>query len=220
MSSWVIIIDQNKFDCVGTVLNEATPVIFSISSVPLPTNYFQPIMAQFVGPARAATIAAQPQFQLDPSDPDTVRSTMSRVGTLFFWACANQFNALVYRGQANTYLYQLELGYTHPDNANDPLCTSGGNVCHEDDIPLVFGTCTSPTSQQSALGAEIRARWIAFASNGNPNVAGKTQWNTVHGATNLNALRLSANTVVNQTLYADLCGPVFGNTVLYNFQLD
>lgn len=198
--------------------NEATPEIFSISPVPLPTSYYQYIMSLFVGTSRAATIAAAPDFQLNSSDPDTTRNTLSRVGTLFFWTCANQFNALAYTSQANVYLYELEVGYTHPDNVNDPMCTN--EVCHEDDIALVFGTYSSPTSQQSATGAEMRSRWTAFAANGNPNVAGKVQWNKVSGATNLNLLRMSASSVINQTLYSNDCGPVFGNTVLYNFQLD
>jgi carboxylesterase type B len=204
----------------GTTLSEASPQINSISPIPIPTNYFQPIMTTFVGASRAATIAATPAFQLDPSDSDTTRKALSNVGTLFFWACANQFNALTYAPQANVYLYQLEVGATHPNNANDAMCTTGGAVCHEDDIPLLFGTHSSPTAQQTATGAELRGRWIAFASSGNPNVAGKIQWNTVGSATNLNALRISANSVVNQTLYSNLCGPVFGSTVLYNFQMD
>jgi carboxylesterase type B len=197
--------------------NEATPEIFGISPVPLPTSYFVYIMSLFVGASRAATIAAVPDFQLNSSDPDTVRNTLSEVGTLFFWTCANQYNAIQYASQANVYLYQLEVGYTAPDNVNDPMCVN--EVCHEDDIPLVFGTYSSPSSTQSAVGAEIRSRWTAFASNGNPNVGGMTQWSAVAGASNLNLLRISGNDVVNQTLFSDVCGPVFGNTVLYNFQM-
>ena len=174
-------------------------------------------MSQFVGSSRATTIASEPQFQLDPSDPDTTRNTLSRVGTLFFWTCANQFNAIAYMSHSSVYLYQLEVGYTHPDNVNDPMCAA--EVCHEDDIALVFGTYSSPTATESAVGAEIRGRWTAFAANGNPNVAGKVPWNSVAGSSKLNLLRISANDVVNQTLFSDSCGPVFGNTVQYNFQM-
>jgi carboxylesterase type B len=119
------------------------------------------------------------------------------------------------------YLYELLLGCTNPDNANDPLCTSNGEVCHEDDIGLVFGTCSSPTTQQTALSAEIMARWAAFATNGNPNIPGqgKVQWNPVGDSTSLNVLRFSPTEVVNETLYSDVCGPVFGDTVPFNFQL-
>jgi len=174
-------------------------------------------MSFFVGASRAATIAGEPQFQLNMSDPDTVRNTLSEVGTLFFWACANQFNALAYANQANVYIYQLEVGATDPDNANDPLCVN--EVCHEDDIEMVFGTYSSPSPTQSAVGAEIRGRWTSFAANGNPNVAGKVQWTPVGGPGNLNLLRMSGNSVINDTLYSDVCGPIFGNTVLYNFQM-
>jgi len=91
-------------------------------------------------------------------------------------------------------------------------------VCHQDDIPLVFGTYTSATTSQINLSNEIQSRWTSFAANGNPNVAGKVQWNRISSKTQLNALRLGVPDAVNQTLYADLCGPVFGDTVLYNFQ--
>ena len=91
-------------------------------------------------------------------------------------------------------------------------------MCHQDDIPLVFGTYTSATTNQINLSNEIQSRWTSFAANGNPNVAGKVQWNRISSKTQLNALRLGVPDAVNQTLYADLCGPVFGDTVLYNFQ--
>ena len=137
------------------------------------------------------------------------------------WTCANQCNAVMYSStNAKVFLYELALGSTHPTNTNDPLCTSGGAVCHQDDIPLVFGTFAStPTTDQINLSTEIQKRWTAFAANGNPNVAGKTQWNKVSSATQLNALRLGATDAVHQSLYPDLCGPVFGNTVPFNFQV-
>ena len=112
-------------------------------------------MALFIGPQRSATICECSEFALNSSDPDTVRDTLAEVGTLFFWTCAVQANAITYAKHANVYLYELLLGCTHPDNANDPLCTSGGEVCHQDDIPLVFGTCPSPSPQQTALSNEI-----------------------------------------------------------------
>lgn len=185
----------------------------------MPAAYFQYILSLFIGASRAATIATLPQFALDPNDPDTVRKTLIKAGTLFVWSCANQCNAVTYsQTNANVFLYELTLGSTYPTNANDPLCTTGGAVCHQDDIPLVFGTYTSATTAQINLSAEIQKRWTSFAANGNPNVAGKAQWNEISSKTQLNALRLGAIDAVNQTLYADLCGPVFGNTVLYNFQ--
>jgi carboxylesterase type B len=191
--------------------------VFSISSTPLPTSYFQFIMAEFVGSTRSAAICACPEFALNSSDPDTVRDTLADVGTMFFWTCATQANAIAYHGEANVYLYEMLLGCTHPDNADDPMCV--GKVCHQDDIGMVFGTCISPTPQQTALSNEIMGRWVAFATNGNPNKGGDVQWNNVAGSGNLNALRLGPTDVVNQTLYSDLCGPVFGDTVPFNFQL-
>lgn len=202
-------------------MNEATPQIFEISPGPLPNAAFQYIMALFIGLQRASEVCACSEFALNPSDPDTVRNTLSTVGTMFFWTCAIQANAITYASRAKVYLYEILLGCTHPDNANDPMCTSNGEVCHEDDIGLVFGTCSSPTAQQTALSNEIMARWAAFATNGNPNIPGPNtvHWNAVSGSTNLNVLRFSPTDVVNETLYSDVCGPVFGNTVPFNFQL-
>jgi len=176
-------------------------------------------MAEFVGPTRASAICGCSQFQLNSSDPDTVRDTLSTVGTLLFWTCAVQANAIAYASQANTYLYELLLGCTNPANADDPLCTSNGEVCHQDDIGMVFGTCSSPSSQQTALSNEMMARWAAFATNGNPNIARKTQWSKLGGSTNLNVLRFSPSEVVNQTLYSDICGPVFGGSIQFNFEM-
>jgi cholinesterase len=174
-------------------------------------------MALFVGPTRSAAICAQPQFQLNSSDPDTVRNTLSLVGTLFFWSCANQANALAYKNLANVYLYQLNLGCTNPANANDPMCV--GEVCHQDDIGITFGTCTNPTSQQTALSNEIMARWAAFAKNGNPNIPGETTWNKVASSTSLNEMLFSSTDTVNQTMNAAICGPIFGDMIPFNFEL-
>jgi carboxylesterase type B len=201
------------------VLNEASPEIFAISPTPLPDSYFEYIMTFFVGQTRAEDITECPQFQLNSSDPDTVRDTLSVVGTQFFWTCAVQMNAITYSNHANVYLYELQLGCTFPDNEDDPLCTESGQVCHEDDLPLVFGTCTNPTSQQSKMSREIIGRWTAFAANGNPNIAGATEWSKVEGSSNLNVLLMSPTDVVNQTLYADVCGPIFGGSVPFNFQI-
>jgi len=203
------------------VQNEGTPTVYGISSVPLPSSEYEYIMSLFVGNTRATQIAAEPQFQLNSSDPDTVRNTLSEVATLFFFTCAVQANALAYANQQPVYLYELLLGCTDPDNAADPLCTSNGEVCHEDDLGMVFGTCTSPTSQQTTLSNELMARWAAFATSGNPNIAGSQylQWQKVGSSTNLNAIRFSANSVVNDTLYSSICGPIFGSTIPFNFEL-
>jgi carboxylesterase type B len=175
-------------------------------------------MSLFIGPSRTATITGNPLFALNSNDPDTVRNTLSKVGTMFLWTCAVQANAVTYHTEANVYLYELTIGSTDPDNVGDDMCTRA--VCHEDDIPLVFATYnSSATSTQIAVGDEIRARWTAFAANGNPNSNAFVTWNTVAGASNLNALRIGYPSVVNQTLYSNMCGPVFGSQVLYNFQM-
>jgi carboxylesterase type B len=199
------------------VLNEANPEIFSISPVPIPETEFEPIMGYFVGATRAEAICGCSEFQLNSSDTDTVRQTLSSVGTDFFWTCANQMNAISYSSQATVYLYQLLVGCTYSDNENDPLCTAPGVVCHEDDLSLVFGTCANPTSAQSAVSTELIKRWTAFATNGNPNFGGATEWSKVAGSGNLNVLLMGSPDLVNQTLYPDLCGPVFGGSVPFNF---
>jgi carboxylesterase type B len=179
-------------------------------------------MAAVIGPSRAETISSSPFFTFDPSDPDTTRDTLSAVGTLFFWTCSNQFISLAYTSQANVYLYQLQVGFTFPDNEDDGMCLKSGVVCHEDDIELLFGTFTSkPSAAQAAAGVEMRTRWIAFATTGNPNVKGTVRWNTVgSSSTNLNALMLSGTSTINQSLYPAICGPFFGGSVQYNFQID
>ena len=199
--------------------NEASPEVFSISSVPLPDAAFEPIMGYFVGATRAQGICTCSQFQLDDSNPDTVRDTLSLVGTQFFWTCANQMNAITYSSHANVYIYELLQGCTYTDNLNDPLCTEPGKVCHEDDLPLVFGTCSNPTSQQLAMSQEIIGRWTSFAANGNPNIPGATQWSKIGGSSNLNVLRMSPTDVVNTTLYPNVCGPIFGGSIPFNFQI-
>jgi|SRR5271155_5366769 len=93
-------------------------------------------------------------------------------------------------------------------NANDPMCI--GEVCHQDDIGITFGTCTNPTSQQTALSNEIMAGWAAFAKNGNANIPGKTTWNKVASSTSLNEMLFSSTDTVNQTMNPAICGPIFG----------
>jgi hypothetical protein len=46
----------------------------------------------------------------------------------------------------------------------------------QDEIPIIFGTTTSPSTAQTNLTRDIQGRLAAFMRTGDPNVAGSPTW--------------------------------------------
>lgn len=105
------------------------------------------------------------------------------LATELIFQCPAVFNAMDLASSAgtNVYMYELTKGIEYPDNQANPLC-GGDSVCHEDDLYVTFGTYPEGTSsEQVAHSDEVRARWSAFASTGQPNTDQYGGWQAISG---------------------------------------
>ena len=87
----------------------------------------------------------------------------------------------------------------------------------QDDIEIVFGTVSNPTSAQSSVITEIQARYKAFMYTGNPNptTGGYATW-TPAGDSTVSALLFGAT----GTAAVGACSPDFwGSQVQYDYQI-
>uniref|UniRef100_A0A060T037 Carboxylic ester hydrolase n=1 Tax=Blastobotrys adeninivorans TaxID=409370 RepID=A0A060T037_BLAAD len=116
------------------------------------------------------------------------------LATKLIFQCPAMINAMNLASSAgtNVYMYEFTKGIEYPANQVNPLC-GGDNVCHEDDLYVTFGTYSGGTpSEQVALSDEVRARWSAFASTGQPNTDKYGGWQAISGH-NLGLYLLGSN---------------------------
>lgn len=168
----------NKNLLLTTTKDEAGPAIYAAVEDPLPPAYFDYVSGAIYGPARAIEIEAF--YQIVEEDTDDIRPELVLVTTDGAWRCPNYALAHSWASRGgNVWVGEFTVGATYPSNTAYSFCTTNGAVCHQDDIPIVFGTATSPTAAQTALTAQVQARWGAFIKTGNPNASGFVGWNQV-----------------------------------------
>ena len=128
---------------------------------------------------RAAAIESSPHYALDTNDPDTVRKTLKNVVTDLGWRCADQWFARQWAQHGgNVYTGEFLRGALYWYNADIDFCAeSETQVCHQNDLPIIFGTATTPSTTQASLTTEIQKRLKAFIKNANPNASGYATWN-------------------------------------------
>jgi len=137
---------------------------------------------------RAEAIEASPHYALDTNDPDTVRKTLKNVVTDLGWRCADQWFARKWTQHGGkAYTAEILRGAWYSFNAKIQFCTeSETQVCHHNDLPIIFGTTTTPSATQASLTTEIQKRLKAFIKNGSPNASRYATWNkTTSTATNV-----------------------------------
>lgn len=120
------------------------------------------------------------QFALNTSDPDTVRNTLSYIITLYTFKCPTL--QIARKLPNTTYLFEFRRGY--PREGLPAVCTPASpgpqQVCHEEDLPYVFG---NPSLQGEAfnttadldLARLVERSWNAFARTLDPSVVGN-EW--------------------------------------------
>jgi carboxylesterase type B len=163
------------------------------STAPFPPQT-KPIMLTTAAMDAAYTIYYN--FDALANDPNgDIRPNLEVLGTDGIWRCpAYTFAREWAAAGAKVYVGEYVVGSSYPGNEEVPACTIPGVVCHQDDIMIVvraspsshprarahghmqFGTAPSPNSAQSALIAEVQARYAAFLATGNPNVARYPNW--------------------------------------------
>ncbi|KAJ8456979.1 hypothetical protein ONZ45_g18502 [Pleurotus djamor] len=190
---------------VSTVANEAAVAIYGFFDQPLGEQDFTGFVAASLGQSRADTLLAS-NFYVPQTGVEVVdaRPQLEAMGTDQMWKCANWAfarNWITHGGTA--YVGFFSVGATYPGNEDVPFCTGNGAVCHQDDIQIVFGTVSNPTSAQAALTSEIQARYKSFMNSGNPNAAGHSTWSAASSST-LNPKNLGGSSAVAIGAYVDI----------------
>ncbi|KAI0044314.1 alpha/beta-hydrolase [Auriscalpium vulgare] len=207
---------------VTTVQNEAGPTIYSIFPDPITASYFDGFVSYSFDEPMASKLLASADYTvpvLADGESADARVQLEAMGTDQVWRCASWTFARSWASHgANAFVGLYTVGSTYPDNTAVPFCTQGDTVCHEDDIEIVFGTASNPTSAQTALIKEMQARYNAFLHTGNPNPAGSnyTVWNSATSS-NANAIHLGSSGMAA----VGACDPSFwgSSDVPFDYQL-
>jgi hypothetical protein len=122
---------------VTTVLNEAGPTTYGmLFNSPLPEQAYMQSVSGFLGSPRADTVLNSQYYTVQTVTD--ARPSFEKMGTDYLWKCSSWTFSRTWAamgGQAYVGMYVV--GVTFPDNSGIPFCTSGGSVCHEDDIQIV-----------------------------------------------------------------------------------
>lgn len=152
---------------VTNVKDEGAPSIFG--ALPeLPASLYSTVLSSVIPDARANEVLDSSFYQLN-SDADTLRETLSKVVTDLGFRCPDWTLARAWAARGGSvYTALFLLGATHPSNDGLAFCTGGG-VCHQDEIGIVFGTARAPDAAQTRLIGEVQTRYAAFLRTSNPN---------------------------------------------------
>lgn len=164
---------------ITSVANEAGPTIYGWFPDPLPESNFIPIcQATFLSTERTDIIVSSPYYRpVSSGGSIDARVQLQKLGTDYIWRCpAWTFARNWVHNGGTAYVGKYLVGATYPGNGEFPYCTQPGIVCHQDDIEIVFGTVSNPTSAQSSLITEMQSRYKAFLTNGNPNTRHVSTW--------------------------------------------
>lgn len=182
----------NKPLMITTVGQEAGAPIFSIPFAVDAQTFSNICLSAYLDPTRTSIITSNPLYALAPGVDGQIdgRVQLQLMGTDQQFRCSSWTFAKTYvQHGGNVYVGQFVVGATYPPNGNVPFCTQSGNVCHQDDIQIVFGTVPNPTTAQATLISQMQKRYKSFLSSGNPNAAGVPIW-TAATATNVHPLLL------------------------------
>ncbi|KZS89997.1 alpha/beta-hydrolase [Sistotremastrum niveocremeum HHB9708] len=199
---------------VTTANKDAGPVIFG-GAPPLPPSLYTDVLEGTFSDQDTQTLENS-GFYNPPTDPDAdIRPELVILGTDQVWRCPTWTMSRTWSSRGGTIFTGLwVLGATYPTNTGFDICTTPGNVCHQDDIEIVFGTVANPTPAQAALVQEVQARYGAFVRTSNPNPSGFAKW-TASSPSNINAINLGSS----GTAATGGCIPsLWGNQVLYYYQ--
>ncbi|KAF9652913.1 alpha/beta-hydrolase [Thelephora ganbajun] len=200
---------------VTTVANEAGPTIYGWFSSPISEHDFQQTVYLTLGSSRADTVLASGRYTVQAQGGVVdARPGLEKIATDYLWKCSSWTFSRTWASKGGpAYVGMYVLGATYPTNGGIPFCN--GSVCHQDDIPIVFGTASNPNARQTQLINEMQARYKAFLNTDNPNVSGLTQWNTATSSST-NAILLGGSGPAP----IDACTPSFwGSAVLYDYQV-
>ncbi|KAH7107620.1 alpha/beta-hydrolase [Auriculariales sp. MPI-PUGE-AT-0066] len=159
----------------------------------LPAEYFPAVLPGVLPDFRADAVLNSSYYTLDTSDDDTLRWTLKNVVTDLGWKCADWTFAKAWAARSGkVWTAEILRGGIYSSNADIEFCSDSElHVCHQNDLPIVFGTAPSPTLTQSSLTTELQARIKMFIRDTNPNAPGYATWSKTT-ASNVNRLSLTA----------------------------
>ncbi|KAF9227728.1 alpha/beta-hydrolase [Gyrodon lividus] len=201
----------------SNVADEAGLTIYGNFPDPMPEAEYEAIVNGSFGESRYQTLMGSQLYRAEASTTD-YRPQLEVLATDAIWRCATWTfarNWVSNGGSAYVGLYTV--GASYPGNSAVPYCTQPGVVCHQDDIEIVFGTTSNPTSAQSALITEMQARYKSFLYTGNPNPSGSScaNWEAA-GTSDVNAILLGSSGLAP----IGACTPTFwGQSVQYDYQV-
>ncbi|KAG8805373.1 hypothetical protein FRC19_007922, partial [Serendipita sp. 401] len=200
---------------ITTVKDEAAEAIYSNIGFPIPPAYYSLVATNLFGSPRDVQIGAQ--YKVAEDTTDDIRPLLVDITTDGAWRCPAYTLARTWAVKnGNVWVGEFTLGSTYPSNAGYSYCTTAGNVCHQDDIPIVFGTLTSPTAAQTALTTQIQARWGAFLRYGNPNTDGYQNWPQLSRDGTVPVQNLGGTS----SIPLGACDPsVWGSQIQYEYQV-
>ncbi|KIJ58853.1 hypothetical protein HYDPIDRAFT_33765 [Hydnomerulius pinastri MD-312] len=170
---------------------------FIPSSIPpnSPPSTFQTDVSFYFNSTETQAILNQPSlypYQTAPSQNGISGSvlTLAELLTDYYVHCPSSYLASLEtnttKGQTKVYKGDFSIGLGSPLTANPATCT--GQVCHADDLYLVFATAEVDDLYQPMSSDQIRAtqdvvsRWTELAWTGTPNYQGaQVQWTPFTG---------------------------------------
>lgn len=188
----------SKTIIVSTVQDEAGPAIYGQNPDPVPESQWPGMVDATLGEPRTSVIInstfyEMPKLNATAAAAFDARTQLQTLGTDQIWRCASWSFARNWAASGGkVFVGHYTVGATYPDNEGVDFCTQQGSVCHEDDIQIVFGTVSSPSTAQKNLIAEIQARYKSFLSAGVPNASGYAYWPAVSGG-NVEAINLGSS---------------------------
>ena len=132
---------QSKPIILSTVRNEAGPSIYGNIPFDVDDSLYASLVENTFGSPRTSRILATALYAATPAvdgvDPDQ-RPQLEELGTDQIWRCATWTFARNWVGNGGqAYVGEYMVGATYPGNDEVPFCTSGGAVCHQDDIEII-----------------------------------------------------------------------------------
>ncbi|KAI0784377.1 Alpha/Beta hydrolase protein [Abortiporus biennis] len=204
---------------ISTVHHEAGFTIYGLYNDGLDASGYVNALNAAYGSNSTDILLQNPNYAI-PANAESagtdVRPQLQVVGTDQVWRCPTWTFARNWVSNGGTaYVAEYLVGASYPGNDAVSFCTDAGVVCHQDDIMIVFGTVPNPSPAQSAVTAEIQARYKAFLNNNNPNTDGHASW-TPATNTDVHALQLGGVGEVP----AGACEPsLWGAAVPYDYQV-
>ncbi|KAF9912015.1 hypothetical protein EC991_001462 [Linnemannia zychae] len=160
----------------GSTRDEAAAFIPIVFPQPIPLDQKDQALATYLVEDRAKVLFTSPSYALNESDPDTIRSELSRAITDLLWTCGTQRMSRGTAAQGSkVYTYRFDHGrdiYATFGQPFPPFCR--GRICHADDIIPSFGSGDIhqdivQTGDDARFARQIIDRFTTFAKTGNPN---------------------------------------------------